>query len=282
MTSDAAPSITLEELVERLDGRAAVFARRLDHDLDDPDDGIVVGDVDAIFPTGSAAKLFVLLTFLDQVESNQCDPERRMSITEAYRDTRGGSGVLRHLGAGLEPTLWDCATLMMIVSDNVATDLVLDAVGGPEAVNAALARAGIDGARLAAPSVWVMPPDQFGLATPRALAECWARLDHDDRISADAKRITWRHQHRDGFGRLVPFSPDLPDFGLPSMLRLWSKSGSYPTVSCEGGLFETDQARWVLAVMADDLADWGNGAASAGPTLRAEVSRLIFDRWHAG
>jgi len=57
---------------------------------------------------------------------------------------------------------------------------------------------------------------------------------------------------------------------------MWSKAGSYPAVSCEGGLFETDDATWVLAVMAQDVADWGSGSAAAGPTLRAEVSRAVF------
>jgi hypothetical protein len=77
----------------------------------------------------------------------------------------------------------------------------------------------------------------------------------------------------------VPFQPDLPDFGLASPLRLWSKAGSYPSISCEAGLFETDRATWVAAVMARDLADRGARAGAAGPTLRAEVSRALFEAW---
>lgn len=168
---------------------------------------------------------------------------------------------------------------MMIVSDNVATDLVLDALGGPAEVNEATSRLGVGEAEVASPTVWVMPPDQFGLATPAGLASAWTVLADDGPVAAAAREITWRHQHRNGMARLVPFSPDLPDWGLPSPLRLWSKAGSYPSVSCEAGLFETDDATWVLSVMADEVADWGNGAAAAGPTLRAEVSRAVFDAW---
>jgi len=51
-------------------------------------------------------------------------------------------------------------------------------------------------------------------------------------------------------------------------------------VSCEGGLFETGAAAWVLAVMAEDLADWGSGSANAGPTLRAEAAKAVYDAWH--
>lgn len=50
---------------------------------------------------------------------------------------------------------------------------------------------------------------------------------------------------------------------------------------CEAGLFESGTHRWVLAVMARDLKDWGNGSTAAGPTLRAEVSRLVHRAWAA-
>ena len=264
-------------LVERFEGRAGAYGRRLD-----TGDVVRVGEVDRRFPTGSAAKLFVLLAFAEQVSSGEVDPSGRVEITTSYRDARGGSGVLRHLAAGLAPTLHDCATLMMIVSDNVATDLLLDAVGGPVVVNATVERLGLSDVELTSPTVWVRPPGQFGMATPTGLAEAWAPLADETPATALCRAITWRHQQREGFGRYVPFSPDAVDFGLPTRLRLWSKSGSYPSVSCEAGLFETDHARWVLSVMADDVEDRRNGSAGAGPTLRAEVARAVHGAWKRG
>jgi 2-iminobutanoate/2-iminopropanoate deaminase len=175
----------------------------------------------------------------------------------------------------------DCATLMMIVSDNVATDLLLDAIGGPATVRAVMERLGCGDVAVTSPTVWALPPEQFGMASPRGLAEAWTPLDGAGALADRCRRITWRHQHREGFARHVPFSPDLPDFGMTSALRLWSKSGSYPSVSCEAGLFETDHARWVLAVMADEVRDRRSGSTGAGPTLRAEVSRIVFDAWAA-
>ena len=261
-------------LVGEFDGRAAVYGRHLGTGAE-----VVVGDVGRPFPTGSAAKQLVLLAFADAVAAGAIDPDVRVEVTEAYRDARPGSGVLRYCAAGLEPTLQDCATLMMIVSDNVATDLVLDALGGPDAVNTTAERLGVEGASVTSSTVWAIPPDQFGMATPRGLVQAWLPLATEGPVADLCRAITWRHQHREGFARLVPFSPDLPDFGMRSPLRLWSKAGSYPTVSCEAGLFETDHARWILAVMADEVTDWGSGSAAAGPTLRAQVSRVVFETW---
>lgn len=264
----------VEALIGAVDGLASAYAHRLDAEGE-----VAIGPVDRLFPTGSAAKLLVLLAFAEQVEAGAIDPELRVTMTAAFRDARPGSGVLRYLQDALSLTLQDCATLMMIVSDNVATDLLLDELGGPATVNEVISLHGVRGASLASPTVWALPPAQFGLASPRGLATAAEQLAWSTPVAERCRAIMWRHQHRDGFARLVPFQPDMPDFGLASPLRLWSKSGSYPTVSCEVGLFETDHARWVLAVMAEDLADWGNGSTAAGPTLRANVSRALYDAW---
>ncbi len=266
----------VHDLAGAVDGQVAVYGRRLD-----TGESFAVGAVDERFPTGSAAKFLVLLAFADHVARGLVDPATRVTLDGPYRDRRLGSGVLRHLGDGLEVTLHDCATLMMIVSDNVATDLLLDALGGPDVVNAATADLGCHDVDVTSPTVWVMPPGQFGMASPRGLADAWASLALDGAASERCRSITWRHQQREGFARLVPFAPDLPDFDLVSKLGLWSKAGSYPTVSCEAGLFETADATWVLAVMARHLRDRGNGSAAAGPTLRACVSKVVYDAWGA-
>jgi beta-lactamase class A len=49
-------------------------------------------------------------------------------------DKQPGTGVIRSLDDGVELTVKDLLTLMTIVSDNTATDLLYDKVGGPEAV----------------------------------------------------------------------------------------------------------------------------------------------------
>lgn len=267
----------LAALVDAFAGRAAIFARHLT-----TGDEVVMGEVDRRFPTGSAAKALVLLAYAAVVEAGDVDPHERVELEMAYREARKGSGVLRFLEPGLNPTLEDCAWLMMTLSDNVATDLLLDRLGGPDAVNGTVGDLGVAGAKITSPTVWVIPPGQFGMGSPRGLAGAWELLHSDSPVAARCRTITWRQQHREGFGRLVPFSPDLPDFGLESPLGLWSKPGAYPSVSCEAGLFETAQAAWTLAVMAEDVADWGNGCASAGPTLRAEASRIVYGGWSTG
>jgi beta-lactamase class A len=78
------------------------------------------------FPTASLIKVAVLVALLDEVEKGRIaldDP-----LTMIARDQVGGSGVLQHLHGGLQLTVEDAARLMIVISDNTATNLLLDKV----------------------------------------------------------------------------------------------------------------------------------------------------------
>jgi beta-lactamase class A len=78
------------------------------------------------FPSASLIKVSVLVALLDEVRRGTLrldDP-----ITMIARDRVGGSGVLQHLHGGLGLTVEDAARLMIIISDNTATNLLLDKV----------------------------------------------------------------------------------------------------------------------------------------------------------
>lgn len=78
------------------------------------------------FPTASLIKVAVLVALLDEVAKGRIsldDP-----LTMIARDQVGGSGVLQHLHSGVQLTVEDAARLMIIISDNTATNLLLDKV----------------------------------------------------------------------------------------------------------------------------------------------------------
>lgn len=271
----------VEELLEEVPARACVYGRNLTTGEE------VALDADRPVPTGSAAKTFLLLAYARLVAEGRLDPDERVTLPAAHDHGIGGSGVLRYLGGGLQPTLDDLAWLMMLVSDNVATDLLLGAVGGRAAVNDAMDAVGLLESRIEEESVWVYPPRQFGRTTARSLAGAWlvladpAAVGYPSEAAERCLRITARHQLQNGFARHLPWNVYAADFGMSPKVRVWSKRGSYPGVQCEGGLFETDEARWVLAVTLDDLKDQRGGAAGAGSSALAAVSRAVYEGWAA-
>jgi len=81
---------------------------------------------DEPFPTASLIKVPILVTLYDLVEKGSIsldDPIRVLKI-----DKVPGSGMLQHLHDGIEITVRDAAWLMGTISDNTATNLLLDKV----------------------------------------------------------------------------------------------------------------------------------------------------------
>lgn len=78
---------------------------------------------DRLFPTASVFKVPVIVEFYRQAEAGRLNLDDVVTLRE--EDKVPGSGVLKELSAGLNVTLSDLLSLMMIVSDNTATDLIL-------------------------------------------------------------------------------------------------------------------------------------------------------------
>jgi len=76
------------------------------------------------YPSASLIKVAVLVSLLDQVNRGSIGLDERISMIA--RDRVGGSGVLQYMQGGLQPTVRDAAWLMITVSDNTATNLILD------------------------------------------------------------------------------------------------------------------------------------------------------------
>ncbi len=151
-------------------GQVALFARHLGTGA------TVELQPDREVRTASAIKLAVLVEAFHQVKAGTLALGARVMLRD--EDKVAGSGVLPLLHGGLELTVEDALALMIALSDNTATNLVIDRVGGVGAVNRRLAALGYRHTHLYkkiyVPATEPMPADQkqFGLGktTARELA----------------------------------------------------------------------------------------------------------------
>jgi beta-lactamase class A len=79
---------------------------------------------DETFPTASLIKVAVLVTVMDEVRKGNLRLDERISLLA--RDRVPGSGVLQYMQSGVAPTVGDAAWLMTTISDNTATNILLD------------------------------------------------------------------------------------------------------------------------------------------------------------
>ena len=97
-------------------------------------------NADTLMDTMSTIKIPVLVTLYRMVDAGELDLAQTYKLETRFK--RFGTGVLQHMDDGMVFTLRDAATLMIIESDNTATDYCYEAVGGPEAVNATMRELG--------------------------------------------------------------------------------------------------------------------------------------------
>jgi beta-lactamase class A len=98
-------------------------------------------NADAQMDTMSVIKIPLMVEVFEQVKAGRFGLADRYTLTKA--DILPGTGVLRSLDPGAVVTVKDLVTLMNIVSDNTATDVLYRMVGGPETVNARMKALGL-------------------------------------------------------------------------------------------------------------------------------------------
>lgn len=128
-------------------------------------------DADRPVQTASVIKLAILYEAMEQVRDGTARWEEKLTL--APGDGVSGSGVLTFFDAPLTVTLKDVLTMMVIVSDNTATNLAIDRFG-VDAVNGRIAWLGLKDTHLykkvMKPATGLMPEDQpkFGLGKTTA------------------------------------------------------------------------------------------------------------------
>src|SRR3954469_3873836 len=111
----------IEREIAKFSGEFGFFARNLAS-------GETIGHrADAVMPTASVIKLCVLCELYRQSDEGRVDLLQRHEVTPD--DWWGGSGVLKEFVPGLMPTTVDLARMMIVVSDNVATGMLVRLLG---------------------------------------------------------------------------------------------------------------------------------------------------------
>lgn len=95
---------------------------------------------DAMMDTMSTIKIPLLVTLYRMADAGALDLAQKYTLDTSFK--RFGTGVLQYMDDGMTFTLRDAATLMIIESDNTATDYCYEAIGGPDAVNATMRELG--------------------------------------------------------------------------------------------------------------------------------------------
>jgi beta-lactamase class A len=139
--------------------------------------GAMVGEWrgDRRFRAASTVKIPIMAEFYRQIDAETMHLDDRYALRD--EDRTPGSGVLQHFQTGTELTLEDVCTLMIAISDNTATNVLVDAVG-MELVRTTMASLGMGQSTLGRRMLGRLPGAQDGenWATPRDYAVALAAI----------------------------------------------------------------------------------------------------------
>ena len=192
------PELTLEKRIEAelcgLDATLCLYA-------DDLHGRVIERGADRVFESASTIKVFVLGCLFAKAAAGTAELDA--VLTYEAKHFVDGSGMLRALGTGAQLRALDAATLMIVCSDNIATNMLIDYLG-LAAINEFIAAVGCPNTRLhrmLASDNWGAP---LGSITPRDYGHFFARLAKGELVSPAASEamrgLKYLHPYRDFHG----------------------------------------------------------------------------------
>lgn len=295
LQEDTALDQQLQSIAAAHHGRVAVYAHNLK-----------TGQIASIAPdlpvkTASTIKLGILLDAAEQIRSGQATLAERLVLTKANQVE--GSGVLGQLTPPIALTLGDTLTLMVVVSDNTATNMAIDRLG-LEPINATLRAAGLRQTvlykKVYVPATGPMPADQplFGLGktTPREMASLMERFATCD-LSLDGSALAREsgaskaaqadgplcgallhmlrnQQDRDGLPRFIE-ALDTSEHGS----AIANKTGALDQVRNDIALIATKNGPVVIAAFTFENADQRWNGDNEGEQTLAKIGQAVVRAW---
>ena len=282
MLLSAQPNVRRERMEQRLQAAIAGFHATTSLFAKNLDTGETYGlRENERVRTASTIKLAIMATIFDAVAHDRAKFTEELVLHDS--DKVNGTGVIHELTDGTRLTVRGLLHVMIVVSDNTATNLLLDRFTA-DAVNAEMDALGLKQTRCLR-KILIAGKDpsgvsqagrleenrRFGLgvSTPRDMLTLVEKMERGELVSAAASRemidILKRQQYKDGIGRRTGAVP------------VASKSGSLDRLRSDVGIVYSPGGRIAIAITCDDLEKVDYSADNAGTIFISELTGILVE-----
>lgn len=201
----------------------------------------------------SCIKIFILIELFNQIYKDIKSREDKLKYQE--KDYVDGSGVLRYLSKNIELPVLDVATLMMIISDNIATNMLIDYLG-IENINRAIKELGCENTRLY--SKFEMGKNEtFSITTTKDYGMVWKKINNKElynkNISEEIIEILKNQKYHEMVADGIDDFYKKTDYKIINYIA--TKSGKYKNVRNDGGIVSTIYGDYILTILIKDFKD---------------------------
>ncbi|WP_241154404.1 serine hydrolase [Staphylospora marina] len=193
---------------------------------------------DRLFYAASLIKVPIMAAVYREEAAGRLTLEEEWPLS--LEDQVGGSGILQHLSPGIRLPIRDLVTLMIIQSDNTATNMLIRRVG-TETIRKTMVELGMRHSRFHNPLMIVpYPLENVNVVTAADMAACFRRIARGEAVSLHASRRMIRtlkkQQDAAGLPSLLP--PKHPE-GIVGLQPLWEwahKTGQVNRILHDAGI----------------------------------------------
>lgn len=270
------PRLTLEERIEAelksYDGTMGLY-------MDDLKGNFITRFPDEPFETASTIKVYILAALFDAIEQGKASLKDMLTCEERF--WIDGSGILGSLEVGTTLSVKNVATLMIIVSDNIATNMLIDYLG-IDSINACIQKLDCKDTKLHNVLDFAKY-HQLGTTTPRDYASMFVRIANRTLVSPEASQQMWEILSQQHYNSMIVKS--LPQFYVDpdnydeQLFWFASKSGSMNACRNDGGIITTPYGSYVIVMLNKDFSDKQYYPEHPATVFGSRVSRLIFDQY---
>jgi beta-lactamase class A len=220
---------------------------------------------DRRFRSASTVKIPIMIEIYREIDRGTLSPDQSITLTNA--DKTPGSGVLKHMHEGIPLTVDDLMSLMISISDNTATNMLID-LAGLDQINATMRELGMTGSELNRKMKGVpsQPGDPENWATPDDYARVLATiLDGTAASVASCACMLEMLGRQDNDRRIARY---LPKTGG---VRWGSKTGTIGDATNDVGFIEVNGKRLILSFFCEGFVNTHLAEQAIGEMSRAAM-----------
>lgn len=227
-----------------------------------------------VFPSASIIKLPILIELFLRNFAGELSLDQKINLTED--DLVGGAGILQYL-SNRQFTLRDLAILMIIQSDNTATNLLVDFLGVDQ-INQTIQNLGLQDTYLSGKLMVIPHPyPRVSSTTPQDMAYLLRLLGegkiHSWLLCQRVLEIMKKQMLNDIIPKYISLGWTEETVGKPSPLAIAHKTGAISGVIHDVGIIYNPGRDFIFVGMSKDLTDEKRGMEAI-----AQIAKIAYDQ----
>lgn len=229
------------------------------------------------YNAASCIKIFILIELFNQISCGNIDRKTKLTYLDKHYVT--GSGLMRYLSKGIQLPIIDIATLMMIISDNVATNMLIDFLG-IDKINKAIKDIGCKDTELYSEFKSV-ENEVFSETTAYDYYLVWKRLNNCELFNKEITQEIINIIENQEYHEMVGDGIDeiYKNVENPIVNYIVTKSGKYQSVRNDGGIVSTKYGNYILTILIKDFKDTDYRNDEYVYSQGRKISNIIFNEF---